>query len=460
MLWGQQNRRRARWLGLISVALVLSAGLARAEAERRVALVIGESRYTHVAVLDNTTRDARLIAGTLKGLGFALVGGKALTDLSKTAFEDAVKSFRAELASAQIGLFYYAGHGFEMDGVNYLVPIDANPSQRADADFELIDAGLILRQMDAAGARLNIILLDACRSNPFSGRGLRGVSGGLAQMQAPRGTLISYATEPGRVAQDGNPGEDSPYARALAESLVKPGYDVFRVFNEVGIVVDRLTDGLQRPWITSSPIEGEFYFVSPPAPLLAHAPTPTAADSSAVEVAFWESVRDSNDAAVLGAYLQRYPQGAFASLAQARIAALSPQPGGPPTTRTPMSFDGTWRGVLACGPSSLLPGFADANMPITIAGGELTANNKKAAPFQGGQQLSEQHFDGHVEPDGKVVIAGQGATTRGGRFGIRFDGKIENEVLEAQGYIGGRQCSLSYKRATGGGAVGSAAAPR
>jgi uncharacterized caspase-like protein len=441
--------------------MFLLTGLASAEPERRVALVIGESRYVHVAGLDNTARDARLVADTLKSIGFDLIGGKAQTDLSKANFEEVIKSFRGELSTAQVGLFYYAGHGFEMDGINYLVPIDANPSQRADADFELIDASLILRQMDAAGARLNIILLDACRSNPFSGRGLRDVSGGLAEMQAPRGTLISYATEPGKVAQDGNPGKDSPYALALAQSLVKPGHDVFQVFNDVGVIVDRMTDGLQRPWVTSSPIEGEFYFVSappqsPPAPPAPTAPAP-AADSSAVEVAFWESVRDSNDSAVLGTYLQRYPNGAFASLAQARMAALAAPPAAPSVPRGAASFDGTWRGVFACGPDSASGGYAISIMPITIKGGELSASRTGASIYQGTQNLVKESFQGRVEPDGKVTITGQGETTRAGSFGARFDGTIRDGILETRGINGDRNCTMSYRRDANSDSLGSAA---
>jgi hypothetical protein len=162
-----------------------------------------------------------------------------------------------------VGLFYYSGHGVQVRGANYIVPIDANATREADVDFQMLDANLVLRQMEAAGTRLNIAIFDACRNNPFAGRGLRTTAGGLAQMQAPEGTLISYATQPGNVARDGDDG-NSPYTKALAATMRQPGLDLFNTFNQVGLVVRRATGGEQQPWISSSPISGVFYFVSRP----------------------------------------------------------------------------------------------------------------------------------------------------------------------------------------------------
>jgi len=123
----------------------------------------------------------------------------------------------------------------------------------------MLDVNLVMRQMESAGTKLNIVILDACRNNPFSGRGLRSATSGLAQMQAPEGSLISFATQPKSVAMDGVDG-NSPYAKALSETVSKPGLDLFRAFNEVGLVVSRETGGAQQPWLSSSPIKGDFYF--------------------------------------------------------------------------------------------------------------------------------------------------------------------------------------------------------
>lgn len=187
-----------------------------------------------------------------------LVNGPQL-DLDKPSFDTAVQEFGNELQGADVGLFYYAGHGVQVRGTNYLVPVTANPSRETDVDFQMVDANLVLRQMEAAGTKLNVVMLDACRNNPFGGRGLRATTGGLTQMQAPEGTLISFATQPGNVAQDGADG-DSPYTKALAEVIRKPGLDVFQTFNQVGLAVKKATGGSQQPWVSNSPIEGDFYF--------------------------------------------------------------------------------------------------------------------------------------------------------------------------------------------------------
>ena len=172
----------------------------------------------------------------------------------------AVQDFGRALAGADVGLFYYAGHGLQVQGVNWLVPVDANPTRPQDLDFQMVDADLVLRQMDGAGTKLNLVLLDACRNNPFATRGLRSLQAGLAEMRAPEGTLISYATQPGNVAADGG-GRNSPYTAALAASMVQPGLDVFRTFNQVGLQVKRATGGSQQPWVSTSPIDGEFHFM-------------------------------------------------------------------------------------------------------------------------------------------------------------------------------------------------------
>jgi hypothetical protein len=227
--------------------------------ERRVALVIGNSAYRKVPALANPANDARLIAGSLLSLGFELVGGDAQLDLDKPSLETAVKRFGAQLQGAEVGLFYYAGHGVQVRGDNYLVPIAANPEREADVDFEMLSTSLVLRQMEGAGTRLNLVLLDACRNNPFGGRGLRATSRGLAQMTAIEGTLVSFATQPGNVASDGDDG-NSPYTKALAQTIKKPGLGLFDVFNEVGLMVKKQTGGAQLPWVSSSPIAGSFYF--------------------------------------------------------------------------------------------------------------------------------------------------------------------------------------------------------
>ncbi len=253
---------RFGWILLLSAAGVAAHPSARAQpadAEKRVALIIGNAQYGHVERLANPGHDATLIAATLQKLGFTLIGGAAQQDLDKTTFDKLVQTFGRDIQGADVALFYYAGHGLQVQGTNWLLPVDANPTRPQDLDFQMIDAGLVLKQMDGAGTRLNILILDACRNNPFATLGSRGVEGGLAQMRAPEGTLISFATQPGNVAVDGS-GADGPYATALANAMRQPGLDIFRLFNQVGLAVKRDTQGAQLPWVSSSPIDGEFYF--------------------------------------------------------------------------------------------------------------------------------------------------------------------------------------------------------
>jgi hypothetical protein len=257
-------------LALLAAVLGLYSA-APAFAEKRVALVIGNSAYRNVTPLDNPSKDAALMADTLASLGFTLVGGRAQLDLDKAAMDNAVQSFGRQVVGADVALFYYAGHGVQVAGSNYLVPIGANPTREADVDFQMVDANLVLRQMQGSGTRLNLVILDACRNNPFGARGLRSSDGGLAQMRAPDGTLISYATQPGNVAQDGSDGH-SPYTSALAATLKQPGLDIFQTFNQVGLAVKRTTGGAQQPWVSSSPIDGTFYFVPPSAKTAAAQP--------------------------------------------------------------------------------------------------------------------------------------------------------------------------------------------
>ena len=245
---------------LIAAASIAAACTATpAQADRRVALVIGNSSYKSVAPLGNPKNDARLMADTLRELGFAIVGGAAQLDLDKTKFDGVLQSFSDQIQGADVGLFYYAGHGVQVRGQNYLVPVNANPTRETDVDFQMVDTALVLRQMEGAGTKLNIVILDACRNNPFGGRALRSGEGGLAQMRAPEGTLISYATQPGNVARDGADG-NSPYTKALAQAIRAPGQDIFQTFNAVGLAVKQATAGAQQPWVSSSPIAGDFYF--------------------------------------------------------------------------------------------------------------------------------------------------------------------------------------------------------
>lgn len=277
--------RSLRPLCLLALALaaLAAAPAAAAEGGRRVALVVGNSDYRFVSPLANPQNDAKLIADTLAALGFTLVGGGPVLNADKASFDAAVHEFGQQIVGADVAAFYYAGHGIQVDGRNWLVPVGANPTRPEDLDFDMVDAGVVVHQMQGAGTHLNLIVLDACRNNPFAGSNMRALGGGLAQMMAPDGTIIAYATQPGAVAADGS-GSDSPYTTALATTIRKPGLDVLRMFNQVALEVKRQTNGVQVPWLSASPIDGDYPLAGPaPAPAAVEAPPPAPAPSKFVD---------------------------------------------------------------------------------------------------------------------------------------------------------------------------------
>ena len=286
-------------------------------ATKRVALVVGNSTYQNVPRLDNPKNDAVLLADTLRELGFSLIGNAAQLDLNKPDFDAVIQSFGNELQTAEVGLFYYAGHGVQVRGSNYLVPVTANPAKETDVDFQMVDVALVLRQMEGSSTKLNVVILDSCRNNPFGGRGLRSTSGGLAQMQAAEGTLISYATQPGNIARDGDDGH-SPYSKALAQAVRKPGVDIFNVFNDVGLAVKVATHGEQQPWISSSPIAGAFYFAGERAPVVASGDARQNADDIV-----WQQLASSDDRNAIELFTLTYPSSSHIDAAKNKIASLS-----------------------------------------------------------------------------------------------------------------------------------------
>ncbi|MEO5375960.1 MAG: caspase family protein [Alphaproteobacteria bacterium] len=327
---------KTRWLGvLLAVPWLLAAGAGTATAaERKVALVVGNAAYTHATPLDNPVNDATLMAETLKGAGFDLVGGKARTDLDRAGLEQAIHDFGKMVRGGAVGLFYYSGHGVQVDGKNYLIPVTANVETRTDIKYQFVDADFVLDELNAAGTAVNVVILDACRNNPFGSRGFRATSGGLAQMTAPRGTLIAYSTGPGKVASDGA-GRNSPFTSALARTIGTSGMRIEDVFIKVGQEVEKATGGEQEPW-QSNNLRGIFYLAggaqgtqTAALPVLPEPPA-SAVDK---ETVFWQSIQNSDDPALFEAYLRQYPRGTFAAIATARRDALRTHPTSPPRPR-------------------------------------------------------------------------------------------------------------------------------
>jgi tetratricopeptide (TPR) repeat protein len=229
-------------------------GLAPAATEKRVALVIGNGRY-ETGPLRNPVNDANLVAATLRELGFEVI---SRTDVNLQQMGAAVREFSRKINNGSIGLFYYAGHGMQSAGRNFLIPVGAQIEAEGDVVLEALDLNSVLEQMGRANNRLNIVILDACRNNPFA-RSFRSGTQGLAQVNAPAGTFIAYATAPGQTASDGK-GQNGLYTQELMANMRTPGLPIEEVFKRVRVQVRQKSNGLQVPWDASS-LEGSFSFV-------------------------------------------------------------------------------------------------------------------------------------------------------------------------------------------------------
>ncbi len=285
-------------------------------AEKRVALVIGNASYTSTPPLRTPVNDATDIANALERLGFEILRG---LDLNYASMRDKVKLFSERLSRADVGLFFYAGHGLQVSGKNYLVPVDAKLNALSDLDFGAMDLDVVLRNMEQA-VPTNIVFLDACRDNPLAKNLARSmaarsgeISHGLARVELGVGTLIAFATQPNNVALDGD-GRNSPFTGALLKTIEQPGLPISDVMISVRREVLRETNNRQVPWDHSS-LTGQFYFV-PPAPPAAASASTAAKD---FELDFWDSIKNEKNPRLFQSYLNRYPSGAFADIARIKL---------------------------------------------------------------------------------------------------------------------------------------------
>lgn len=238
---------------LIFCLLAISFLVSAQESERRTALVIGNADYRS-SPLQNPVNDARDMTQVLRELGFTVT---TKLNCSRREMEEAIREFGNELIRGVVGLFYYAGHGMQVGGRNYLIPVDADIRAEDEVKYFAVDAGLVLSKMESASNRTNIVILDACRDNPFK-RSFRTENRGLAVVEAPRGSLVVYATAPGSVAAEGR-GRNGVFTGALLRHIRTPGIEVEAMLKRVRRDVLAATGGEQIPWSSSS-LTGGFYF--------------------------------------------------------------------------------------------------------------------------------------------------------------------------------------------------------
>lgn len=270
--------------------------------QKRVALVIGNSNYESKDVprLPNPVNDALAMSGALNNLGFEVI---EVSDATQKEMNRAISNFGESLEPDTVALFYFAGHGLQVNGKNYLVPVDAEISGVSSIVAETVDMDAVLTQLDSS--KVSIVILDACRNNPFKKARSIG-SGGLAQLQAPKGSYIAYATAPGRTAADGD-GKNGIYTQELLKNIVTPGLSLEEVFKRVRANVAKATSDEQVPWDSSS-LTGNFYFNGAP--------------SDNNELALWEKIKNSSSIADFKTYLSQYPNGSFVKEAEAAKARL------------------------------------------------------------------------------------------------------------------------------------------
>jgi uncharacterized caspase-like protein len=343
-----------RYLTVIVSLICMAFTVNVAKADKRVAFVVGNGGYKNVTALPNPPMDAKAIAGLLRNMGFDVVEG---SNLAREPMSQKLLEFSKRTQGADVAIFFYAGHGIAVDGINYLLPVDADI--KTVADVKLGSAINIDDALDQTmqGAKVKLVFLDACRDNPFAAKikqnaekASRSVSvpQGLAEMKSAEGTLISFATGPGQTALDGPEGTHSPFTNALLAHLPEKGIEIQQVMTEVRAEVHEQTNNGQLPWGNTNLI-GTVFLNGAPAPAApaqaSSAPAPASAAPAApalasgtpgsdVEVEFWRSVKDSNKSEELNAYVTKYPDGQFAPLARARIAALE---NGPSTTTRNLS---------------------------------------------------------------------------------------------------------------------------
>ena len=294
---------------LIATLFVLVMGTFQASADTRIALIVGNGVYSSVPQLDNPVPDARLMAQVLEDKGFAVT---ILTDADQVTLNRGIAQFGRDLREAgeeATGLFYYAGHAVQSFGDNYLLPVDTALTDAADLSLVAVDAQAVLRQMRSARNRTNIVILDACRNNPFEA--IPDLDdNGLAEMKAPTGTFLSYSTAPGAVALDGLDG-NSPFTKALAREIVVPGVPIEQTFKKVRVAVIDETMGQQTPWDTSS-LTRDFFFEAKE-------------QLSAIEMQekqLWDSLKDADDPVQIMLFLRSYPNGRYQQDARKLLTAL------------------------------------------------------------------------------------------------------------------------------------------
>ncbi len=313
-------KQLGRIAALLAIAGLLTfSATAQAPNDVRIALIIGNSAYPGNMALANPSNDAKDMAKTLRDMGFGVI---EVIDSDRAKMLEAIERAGKNLAGKQgIGMLFYAGHGLQLDWRNYMVPVDAKLNSAADVPKQAVDIEAVMSVFKSSGNRMNIVVLDACRDNPFAD-GKTASGKGLAPLDAPTGTFLAYATAPGNVAADGAAGsKNGLYTGYLLQELQKPTARIEDVFKRVRFAVRKSSNGAQIPWETTS-LEDDFIFNSGIKKMVKL--TETEKDKQFdIEKAEWERIASSTKADDFYAFLQKYPTGLFAQGAMGIVDRLS-----------------------------------------------------------------------------------------------------------------------------------------
>jgi hypothetical protein len=435
-------------LATLFMALVLRPAVAQPSGENRLALVIGNAAYRNSPLL-NPVNDARLMESALREAGFTVIKAEnaSLREMRRLLrdFGDRLKQ------NGGVGLFYFAGHGLQVRGENYLVSVDSDIRNEDEVADDALNAQLVLEKMQSAGNRVNVVILDACRNNPFAVRSRSSVLG-LATMHAPSGSIIAYSTAPGSVASDGG-GQNGLYTQHLARVIPQAGVPIEEAFKMVRAAVRRESNNQQVPWENTA-LEGQFFFKPAAGQLVASAarpdslPLPVASGPSEREMAYWENVRNSGSVQELQSYLDRYPNGEFAAIARSRIANVSRPPAveSPALTARPAPPSGAAAAtgsVSAPGPATAPAALPAAAPAASVQPGEFTAGTTR---FIG--KFVQDAGGATWSGEGKVIWANgdvfEGVLNKGrregmGRFswanGQHYEGNWQNDRPQGGGKL-------------------------
>ena len=399
---------RSLCIGLLAVLALTSAHASQDRAVaieplKRVALVIGNASYTFASPLKNPGNDAADIAAEFKRLGFRVLEGR---DLDKASMDRLVRDFAEALVGADVGVFFYAGHGLQVAGQNYLVPVDAKLKSSAGLDFETVRLDLVQQQMERE-TKTNVLFLDACRDNPLArnlarslGTRSASVGRGLATIESGVGTLVSFATQPGNVALDGEE-RNSPFTAALLRHMSAPSRDLNGVLISVRNDVRQATAGRQVPWENSA-LTGQFFFNG--STIATASASDTISSPCAGADAHWRSAEAIGSKAALEDHANRFPNCAFAGLARAKIASLAQAETPAPIAVNPCALAGEhWRSAEAMGTRTAFESHLEQFPTCSFAAlareriaALKTASLPKPGPDSGGPiAITGKAFDGH-----------------------------------------------------------------